>query len=68
MNLKKSNLMSQLERMSVLVFLIFLMGWRDHQMGAHGASQLEAVSQKVVLLETRRGNLVQGTLMAADFC
>lgn len=59
--------MSQLERMSVLVFLIFLMGWRDYQMGAHGGSQFEATSQKGVLLETCCGNLFQDFAMMASF-
>ena len=46
--------MSQLERMSVLVFLIFLMGWRDYQMGAHGGSHVEVAAQKVIFA----GNLL----------
>jgi hypothetical protein len=68
MNLKKSNLMSQLERMSVLVFLIFLMGWRDYQMGTHGVPHPGANLQEVILVETSRGNHVQVAPMAADFC
>lgn len=48
--------MSQRERMSVLVFLLFLMGWRDYQMGVESAPRPEVNHQELVLLETSRGN------------
>jgi hypothetical protein len=56
MNLKKSAQMTRFERLSVLVFLVSLMGWRDYQMGVYGKPDPWVARQKVVLVETNGGN------------